>query len=116
MISIVQGYDFTFGGKRPMVKIGNVTFFDWRRIPGYYLLRLRGVIWRHFQEKHAALGGCENCGSFHGLHHPPSMTCYAWDGKGENPNATPKLCLDCAEDYGEYWEAMWAEYYAGQGY
>jgi hypothetical protein len=116
MISIVQGYDFTRGGKRPMVKIGNTTFFDWRRIPGHYLCRLRGMINRHFAEQGAALGGCSNCGSFHRLDWQPSMTAYASKPGEPDPNAPVWLCEDCAADYEDHWTAMWDEYHRSHGW
>ena len=42
----------------------------------------------------------------------PSMTCYAWDGKGEDPNRPFLLCEECAEEHVEHWSNMWGEYYA----
>lgn len=43
----------------------------------------------------------------------PARTAYHWDGKGEDPNHPVLLCDDCWEEYAEYWDGMWADYYAG---
>jgi hypothetical protein len=49
----------------------------------------------------------------------PSMTAYAWDGKGENPNHDPVLCGECADDYRRQFNPFrvqptmtWDEYYS----
>lgn len=52
---------------------------------------------------------CERCGSPQAKRQP-CRTAYA-DPK---ENREPILCCNCAEEYHEYWDALWAEYYAGQ--
>lgn len=44
----------------------------------------------------------------------PAQTCYPWDGEGENPNRSLCLCDECWAEYKEYWDDMWADYYAGR--
>ena len=116
MIRLVKAHDILRHYDRWMVQIGNTTFYDWRRIPGHYLCRLRGKLHYHFAEQGAALGGCSNCGSFWRLDWQPSMTAYPSKPGEPDPNAPVWLCEPCSEDYEEYWENMWAEYYSGQGY
>ena len=44
------------------------------------------------------------------------MTHYAWDGEGEDPNHSMRLCKLCEIDYTQHMEEQWAEYYSSQGY
>lgn len=43
----------------------------------------------------------------------PSMTEYAWNGKGEDPNRDFQLCPECSEAYTDEMEYRWAEYHGG---
>lgn len=59
------------------------------------------------------------------------MICEGSNGPCGNPGASPRphltayesnttanrpiLCDECFADYAEYWQMMWAEYYASQG-
>lgn len=43
-----------------------------------------------------------------------AMTAYHWEGEGEDPNHPVLLCEDCAEEYHDYWNEMWADYYASR--
>lgn len=78
-------------------------------------LRLLREAWtRHYIEQMIALGGCQRCGSFYGLIDTPSMTCYTWDGKGEDPNRSTLYCEDCSADYVDYMTERWEDYYQGR--
>lgn len=73
--------------------------------------------WRgHLAEKHAALGGCERCGSFWRLTVTSSMSAYHWNGEGLDPNRNRLYCEPCSLDYVDYMTEKWREYYSSQGY
>jgi hypothetical protein len=55
--------------------------------------------------------GCGRCGTTKGVTQQPCRTQYA-DPK---ENESPWLCAQCAEDYHDYWDGMWADYYSGSG-
>jgi len=56
---------------------------------------------------------CERCDHKKDVIMCSAMTCYHWDGKGEDPNRDFALCEGCAEEHYEYWDDMWREYYSG---
>ncbi|UTC29918.1 hypothetical protein BAJUN_03160 [Bajunvirus bajun] len=109
---------FTWEPMRWTVRYGTRTWFlrnAFKHLIWGNFNRLRWAINGHFAEQGAALGGCENCGSFYGVHQPGSMTCYVWDPKSGEPDPNKVwLCTDCAEDYEEYWSDRWAEYNSGR--
>lgn len=53
-------------------------------------------------------GPCDQIGQQRG-----PRTAYHWNGKGEDPNQSPILCDECADEYHDYWDEMWDDYYAG---
>lgn len=61
------------------------------------------------------LGRCERC-SAKPAELTSSGTAYVWNGKGRDPNAPILLCSECAKEHIAYWDEMWREYYASQGY
>lgn len=93
------------------LQIGS-RFFVIANLPKTLYWGARHRLAHHFAQKHAALGGCENCGGFWRLTDTPGMTAYAWDGQGEDPNRRRNFCEPCSEYYVECWEAQWAEYYS----
>ncbi len=44
------------------------------------------------------------------LERTPSLTRYAWDGRGKDPNADLFLCRHCAKDYTDLMRERHAEY------
>lgn len=54
---------------------------------------------------------CEYCAA-HGAQKIRAMTAYHWDGKSEDPNRDLTLCVDCADEYLEYWQERWDDYYS----
>jgi hypothetical protein len=64
----------------------------------------------------AGARGCERCNNPDGCEPESADTSYHWDGEGENPNRYQVLCRDCAQMHHEYWDEMWREYYASQGF
>jgi hypothetical protein len=43
----------------------------------------------------------------------PSMTSYDWDGEGDDPNATKKLCPLCSDAYTKDMRDQWDDYERG---
>lgn len=41
----------------------------------------------------------------------PVMTCYNWDGCGDDPNKPPILCPECTEIWVDSWRERWSDYY-----
>lgn len=104
-----------FDNGKTLFKVGSVHFSSWGQVIPYYA-RTALAWWNGMRaEQGAALGGCTRCGSFYKLHDHPAMTCYAWDGKGRDPNGPTWLCEPCGFDHDDFWEGQWAEYHASQG-
>jgi hypothetical protein len=40
----------------------------------------------------------------------PCRTSYA----DPSQNHSPRLCDECASEYNDYWDSLWADYYGGQ--
>ncbi len=57
------------------------------------------------------LATCERC---NGVNETVTLrecrTAYADDKK----NHSPRLCDECALEYNDYWDSLWADYYNGQ--
>jgi hypothetical protein len=63
------------------------------------------------------LAQCECCGTSEGVELEDSRTCYmhgTTDDSAEDPNRQVALCRECAKEHHEYWDSMWADYYAGR--
>jgi hypothetical protein len=56
---------------------------------------------------------CLGCGSIDNVSMVSSMTCYRWDGSGDNPNAPFAACVHCAEEYRLQMQSQWDDYYSG---
>lgn len=98
------------------VRYGNSVYPSfWRLFLDRVINRPRYAWHAHLAEKHAALGGCENCGSFWRLRWWGSMTAYHWTGEGENPNRDRWFCEPCGQDYTDAWQAQWDEYNYSRG-
>ena len=59
----------------------------------------------------ALMNRCERCGSVKGVRQEPCRTMYT----ESKLNVSPFLCRECAEDYHDYWNSLWADYYSGLG-
>lgn len=60
------------------------------------------------------IGICPGCDQAAELIETPAMTCYEWDGEGEDPNASFFACKDCSEEYIENMQDLWDDYYRGR--
>jgi hypothetical protein len=56
---------------------------------------------------------CEFCDWPFGVEAEDSRTLYEWDGEGEDPNRSVKLCRVCAATHHAHWDDMWNEYWTG---
>ncbi|AFU87649.1 hypothetical protein CcrKarma_gp132 [Caulobacter virus Karma] len=102
-------------GKRKVVQVGLTQYGSIRHAVVDLLWSRPLAKWNgHRQMQQIALGGCERCGTFWRLGMVSSMTCYHWDGKGEDPNRDRRLCPDCTDYHIDYWEGMWRDYYGGR--
>ncbi|ARB13657.1 hypothetical protein Ccr2_gp127c [Caulobacter phage Ccr2] len=107
--------DLKPNGRRKVVQV-RLTQYSSIRDALYYELWFNWLCkWNHHRTmQNIALGGCEHCGTFWSLGMVGSMTCYHWDGKGEDPNRDRRYCPDCTEKHIDYWEGMWRDYYGGR--
>jgi hypothetical protein len=102
-------------GQRKVVQVGLTQYGSIRAAVVDQLWSRPLSKWNHHRTmQYIALGGCENCGSFWRMEMVDSMTCYHWDGKGEDPNRHRRYCPLCKETHIEYWEGMWRDYYGGR--
>ncbi|AXQ68325.1 hypothetical protein HOT99_gp292 [Caulobacter phage CcrBL10] len=102
-------------GQRKVVQVGLHQYPSIRSALVYELWRRPLAWWNgHRLMQNIALGGCEHCGTFWRLDMVGSMTCYHWDGKGEDPNRDRRYCPPCTEEHITYWEGMWRDYYGGR--
>lgn len=59
---------------------------------------------------------CARCGAEQNVKLEDARTAYYFEGKigsDDDPNRPIPLCPECAAEYHQHWDYMWAEYHSG---
>lgn len=59
-------------------------------------------------------GVCKWCDRQTQLVLTASMTCYHWEGEGEDPNAPFYACESCGDEYTQMMNDQWHEYWSSR--